>query len=201
MNQSLSRLETMLERYEREAQRSWNDQEKSFKNMKVLVNQMLSVKEEVEEQEEEMTRKHENSQPSQTSLNQRCSTLESVIEKYEEEIKKSWEEQQTSSMKVLLSQMLSVKEEVKEQESEEDNQGSSYSSEVENYIDEGFIEPPIQKTFDEDNVPTTTQPPSTDIQEVKATSKSTNPTLIQQASSIKPLTKGSLLKRGQDRGH
>ncbi|KAL4315702.1 hypothetical protein AHAS_Ahas15G0211500 [Arachis hypogaea] len=53
MDQSLSRLETMLERYEREAQRSWNDQENSLKNMEVLVNQMLSVKEGVEEQEEE----------------------------------------------------------------------------------------------------------------------------------------------------
>ncbi|QHO20143.1 uncharacterized protein DS421_11g335300 [Arachis hypogaea] len=53
MNQSLSRLETILERYEREAQRSWNDQENSLKNMEVLVNQLLSVKKEVEEQEEE----------------------------------------------------------------------------------------------------------------------------------------------------
>ncbi|KAL4300252.1 hypothetical protein AHAS_Ahas17G0182300 [Arachis hypogaea] len=110
MDQSLSRLETMLERYEGEAQRSWNDQENSFKNMEVLVNQMLSVKEEVEEQEEEapvsskflvknevvetetaleMMREHENSQPSQTSLNQRLPTLESMIERYEEEMKKS----------------------------------------------------------------------------------------------------------------
>ncbi|QHN77767.1 uncharacterized protein DS421_19g655620 [Arachis hypogaea] len=100
MNQSLSRLETMFERYEREAQRSWNDQENSFKNMEVLINQMLSVKEEVEEKKEEapvsskfsvknemvevfepetaleMTREHESSQPSQTFLNKKLSTLD-----------------------------------------------------------------------------------------------------------------------------
>ncbi|KAL4321664.1 hypothetical protein AHAS_Ahas14G0133100 [Arachis hypogaea] len=168
MNQSLSRLETMLERYEREAQISWNDQENSFKNMEVLINQMLSVKEEVEEQEEEapvsskfsvknevvevfehetaleMTREHENSQPSQTSLNQKLSTLESMIERYEEEIKKSWEDQQTSSMKELLSQMLSAREEVEEQESEEDTQEKSHSMEAEKCIKEGLMEPPIQ---------------------------------------------------------
>ncbi|KAL4315397.1 hypothetical protein AHAS_Ahas15G0181000 [Arachis hypogaea] len=56
----------------------------------------------------EMTKEHENSQPSQTSLNQKVSTIESMIERYEEEMKKSWEEQQTSSMKVLLNQMLSA---------------------------------------------------------------------------------------------
>ncbi|KAL4344132.1 hypothetical protein AHAS_Ahas11G0147800 [Arachis hypogaea] len=40
----------------------------------------------------EVTKEHENSQPPQTFLNQKLSTLESVIEKYEEEMKKSWEE-------------------------------------------------------------------------------------------------------------
>ncbi|QHN96903.1 uncharacterized protein DS421_18g622800 [Arachis hypogaea] len=168
--------------------------------------QLVDVKEEVEEQDEEvsvssefsvkkeevveefkperayppkpleMTREHGNSQPPQTSLNQRFSTLESVIERYEKEMKKSWEDQQSSSMKVLLRQMLSVKEEVKEQESEEDNHESSYSSEAENYIDEGLMEQPIQKAFNEENTPTIIQPPSIDIQEVKATIKSTNPT-------------------------
>ncbi|KAL4374023.1 hypothetical protein AHAS_Ahas05G0140300 [Arachis hypogaea] len=80
----------------------------------------MDVKEEVEEQEEEapvsskilmknevdeafelktaypqkpleMTKEHEDSQPSQTSLNQRYTTLESVIERYEEEMKKYWD--------------------------------------------------------------------------------------------------------------
>ncbi|KAL4337295.1 hypothetical protein AHAS_Ahas12G0095900 [Arachis hypogaea] len=117
------------------------------------VSSEISIKEEVVEVFEpkntylqkplEITKEHENSQPSQTSLNQRFSALESVIERYEEEMKKSWEDQQTSSIKVLLNQMLSTKEEVEEQEN--------------------------------DN-PTITQPPSTDIKEVKATNKSTNPT-------------------------
>ncbi|KAL4344861.1 hypothetical protein AHAS_Ahas11G0220700 [Arachis hypogaea] len=91
----------------------------------------------------EMTKEYENSQPPQTHLNHKLSTLESVIKRYEEEMKKSWEEQEASSMKVVLSQMLSAEEEVEEQESEEDNQGSSYSSEAEDYIDEGLMEPPI----------------------------------------------------------
>ncbi|KAL4371798.1 hypothetical protein AHAS_Ahas06G0201800 [Arachis hypogaea] len=105
--------------------------------------QSVGVKEEVEEQDEkapvsseismknevmevyeprisypqrplEMTKEHENLQLPQIFLNQRLSTLESVIERYEEEMKKSCEEQQTSSIKVLLNQMLSAKEEVEE---------------------------------------------------------------------------------------
>ncbi|QHO38445.1 uncharacterized protein DS421_4g120440 [Arachis hypogaea] len=82
---------------------------------------------------------------------------------------------QTSSMKELLSQMLSAKEEVEEQKSEEDNQEKSHSIEAKKCVEEGFIEQLIQKAFDEDKTPTITQPPSLDIQEVKATNKSTNP--------------------------
>ncbi|KAL4315686.1 hypothetical protein AHAS_Ahas15G0209900 [Arachis hypogaea] len=92
----------------------------------------------------EMTKEHENSQSPQTFLNQRLSTLESVIERYEEEMKKSWEEQQTSSMKVLLNQMSSAKEEVKEQESEEDNQGSPYSMKATNKSTEERIVTKLQ---------------------------------------------------------
>ncbi|KAL4315489.1 hypothetical protein AHAS_Ahas15G0190200 [Arachis hypogaea] len=97
----------------------------------------------------EVTREHENSQPSQTSLNQNISALESMIERYEEEMKKSWEEQQTSSMKVLLSQMLSAKEEVEEQE-----------------------------TLDEENTPTITQPPSFEFKEVKAINNNTEERIV-----------------------
>ncbi|KAL4329130.1 hypothetical protein AHAS_Ahas13G0269300 [Arachis hypogaea] len=170
--------------------------------------QLLDVKEEMEEQEEEvsvssefsikkeevveviepevaylqkpleMTREHENSQSSQTSLNQRCSTLESVIERYEEEMKKFWEEQQTSSMEVLLNQVLSAKEEVEEQESEEDNQRSPNSSEAEDYIDEGLIEPAIQKALDEDKTPIIIQQPCLGIKEVKATNNSTEKRIV-----------------------
>nr|XP_025628345.1 putative uncharacterized protein DDB_G0287113 [Arachis hypogaea] len=63
MNQSLSKFETMLERYEEEAQISWNEQENSLKNMEVLVNQMLSAREEVEEQNEEAPKLSKTSPP------------------------------------------------------------------------------------------------------------------------------------------
>ncbi|KAL4306590.1 hypothetical protein AHAS_Ahas16G0193500 [Arachis hypogaea] len=132
----------------------------------------------------EMQREHENSQPPQTSLNQRFSTLESVIERYEEEMKKSWEEQQASSMKVLLNQMLSAKEEVEEQESEKDNQGSPYSSEVEICIEEGLIEPSMQGAPDEENTQKITQPPSFDIQEVKATNNNTEKRIVTKPQLI-----------------
>ncbi|KAL4315960.1 hypothetical protein AHAS_Ahas15G0237300 [Arachis hypogaea] len=75
-------------------------------------------------------------------------------------MKKYWEEQQVSSMKELLSQMLNVKEEVEEPESEEDNQQNPNSSEAEDYIEEGLMEPPIQKALDEDKTPIITQQPS-----------------------------------------
>ncbi|QHN86112.1 uncharacterized protein DS421_16g543180 [Arachis hypogaea] len=72
--------------------------------------------------------------------------------------------------------MLSAKEEVKEQESEEVTQESPHSSEAEKCIEEGLMEPPIQKAFDEEKAPTITQQPCLDIQGVKTTNKSTNPT-------------------------
>ena len=55
----------------------------------------LSMKNEVVENETalEMTREHEDSQLSQTSLTQKLSTIKSVIEKYEEEMKKDWKVQ------------------------------------------------------------------------------------------------------------
>ncbi|KAL4287180.1 hypothetical protein AHAS_Ahas19G0160400 [Arachis hypogaea] len=154
---------------------------------------MLSAREKVEEQDEEATASSElpiknevvenetalevtkeHSQPSQTSLDQNASTLESMIERYEEEMKKCWEDQQTSSMKKLLSQMLSAREEEEEQESEKDNQRISNSSEAEKYVEEKLMEPPIQKALDEYKTPIITQQPSLESKEVKATSKNTN---------------------------
>jgi len=131
-----------------------------------------------------MTKEHENSQPSHTSLNQRLSTLESVIEKYEDEMKKSWEEQQTSSIKVQLKRMLSAEEEVDEQESEEDNQRSPYSREEESCIEEELMEPPIQKAFDEDDTPTITQQPCLDIKEVKAINNNTEERTVTKPQMI-----------------
>ncbi|KAL4344391.1 hypothetical protein AHAS_Ahas11G0173700 [Arachis hypogaea] len=62
-----------------------------------------------------------------------------------------------------------------EEEMEENNQGDSHSIEAEKYIEKGLMEPPIQEALDEENTPTITQPPNLDIQEVKATNKSTDP--------------------------
>ncbi|KAL4357304.1 hypothetical protein AHAS_Ahas09G0173300 [Arachis hypogaea] len=200
VNQSFSKLETMFEKYEREAQISWNKQENSFKNMKIMLAQLVSATRKEEKQEEEATesseflvkkeevveifefettlemiKEYEISQPPKISLNQRCSTL---IERYEEEMKKSWEEQQTSSMKVLLKQMLSVKEEVEEQESEGDNQGCPNSSEAENYIEEELMKPPMQEAPNEEITPIITQQPCLDIQKVKASNKSTKTRIV-----------------------
>ncbi|KAL4344459.1 hypothetical protein AHAS_Ahas11G0180500 [Arachis hypogaea] len=126
----------------------------------------------------DMTREHENSQLSQTSLKQNGSTIESMIERYEEEMKKSWEDQQTSSMKELLKQMLSVKKEVEEQESEEDTQEKSHSSEAEKYTEEELIEPLLQGTLDEKKTPTITQPPRLGFKEVTAINKSTKKRIV-----------------------
>ncbi|KAL4365127.1 hypothetical protein AHAS_Ahas07G0075000 [Arachis hypogaea] len=123
----------------------------------------------------EVTKEHEHSQPSQTSL-------ESVIDKYEEEMKKSWEKQQTSSLKELLSQMLSTKEGVEEQESEKDTQEESHSSEADKCKEEGLMEQPIQKAFDEEKNPINTQQPSLEYKGVKATNKSTKKRIVTKIS-------------------
>ncbi|KAL4371567.1 hypothetical protein AHAS_Ahas06G0178700 [Arachis hypogaea] len=196
-SQRISKLESMLKRFAEEEEKYQKEQENSLKNnmevqlgqlsnawkekmekqkQKVPISSEIAKKEEVVETFElktalEMTREPEHSQPPQTPLDQRCSTL---IEKYEEEMKKAWEDQQTSSMKELLKQMLSVKEEVEEQASEEDNQERPNSRETERHMKDKLIEPPIQKALDEDQTPKITQQPIHESKEVKATNKSTN---------------------------
>ncbi|KAL4300465.1 hypothetical protein AHAS_Ahas17G0203600 [Arachis hypogaea] len=181
-SQRLSMLESRFNRLVEKQQQSWREQEilsqetdekleDTEKRLELLSkeneDQLMDVKDKVEEQDEEatasselsmknevvenetaleVTKEHEHSQPSQTSL-------ESVIEKYEEEMKKSWEEQQTSSIKELLSQILSAKKGVEEQKSEEIIQENSHSSGAEKYMKEELIEPPIQKAQDEDKTP------------------------------------------------
>ncbi|KAL4329611.1 hypothetical protein AHAS_Ahas13G0317400 [Arachis hypogaea] len=137
----------------------------------------LSMKNEVVEPETtlEMTREHEDSQLSQTSLDQNASTSESMIERYNEEIKKCWEDRQTSPMIERLKQLLGVKEEVEEQESEE---VIPNSSEAEKYIKEEFMEPPIQKALDEYKTPKITQLPKHGFKEVKAINKSTKKRIV-----------------------
>ncbi|KAL4350330.1 hypothetical protein AHAS_Ahas10G0131200 [Arachis hypogaea] len=196
-SQRISKLESMLKRFAEEKEKYQKEQEHSLKNMEVQLGQLskewkekmekqkqkvpisseIAKKEEVVETFEpkialEMTREPEHSQPPQTPLDQRCSTL---IKKYEEEMKKAWEDQQTSSMKELLKQMLSVKEEVEEQASEEDNQERPNSRETERHMKDKLIEPPIQKALDEDQTLKITQQPIHESKEVKATNKSTNP--------------------------
>ncbi|KAL4329494.1 hypothetical protein AHAS_Ahas13G0305700 [Arachis hypogaea] len=192
MNHSrFSKFESMLKRYEEKTTKVWKEQENSFKNMEAQLAQLVSATKKDEKQEEEatessgflmknevvenetaleMTREHEDSQLSQTSLTQKLSTIESVIEKYEEEMKKCWEDQQTSSMKKLLSQMLGGEE----HESEKVIPENLHSSEAEKYIKEEFMEPPIQKALDEYKTPIITPQPSLESKEVKATSKNTN---------------------------
>ncbi|KAL4350394.1 hypothetical protein AHAS_Ahas10G0137600 [Arachis hypogaea] len=199
-----SKLESMFKKYEEETTKVWKEQENSLKNMEVQLAQLVSATKKEEKQEEEatesseflvkkkevvetfepelaysqkpleMTRAHDNSQLSQTFLDQNTSTLESMIERYEEEMKKAWEDQQTSSMKELLKQILSVKEEVEEQASEEDNQERPNLREIERHMKDKLIEPPIQKALDEDQTPKITQQPIHESKEVKATNKSTN---------------------------
>ncbi|KAL4276224.1 hypothetical protein AHAS_Ahas20G0185800 [Arachis hypogaea] len=127
MNGHLEQMRRNLELLSKEAEEQLVDvkeemeeqDEKAFVSSEFLVKkeevvEVFEPKHAYPQQPLGMTREYENSQPPQTSLNQKVSTIESVIERYEEEMEKSWEEQQISSMKVLLSQILSAKEEVEE---------------------------------------------------------------------------------------
>ncbi|KAL4373328.1 hypothetical protein AHAS_Ahas05G0070800 [Arachis hypogaea] len=189
MNKPSEQTRRNLEPSNREDEDQFVGEEVEKQDEKAFVSSEISMKNEVVEVFEpelaysqkplEMIKEHESSQPPQTSLNQRCSTL---IERYEEEMKKSWEEQQTSSMKVLLKQMLSVKEEVEEQESEKNNQGRPNSSEAEKCKEEGLMEPPIQEALNEDKTPIITQQPSLESKGVKAIDKSTKKRIVTKTS-------------------
>ncbi|KAL4391261.1 hypothetical protein AHAS_Ahas03G0227400 [Arachis hypogaea] len=108
MNKPSEQTRKNLEPSNREDEDQFVGEEVEKQDEEAFVSSEISMKNEVVEVFEpelaysqkplEMIKEHESSQPPQTSLNQRCSTL---IERYEEEMKKSWEEQQTSSMKVL----------------------------------------------------------------------------------------------------
>ncbi|QHO01706.1 uncharacterized protein DS421_13g417470 [Arachis hypogaea] len=145
MNQSLSRLETMLERCEREAQRSWKEQENSLTNMKVLLAQLLSAKKKEEGQDEEA------SMSSEILMEKEVVEVFEPVASYSQKLIEVIEEHETSLPKDLM------KDHVKEEE--EANQGSSQSIE-ENYRKEELTEPSIQKALDEDKTPIITQQPS-----------------------------------------
>ncbi|QHO07420.1 uncharacterized protein DS421_14g463540 [Arachis hypogaea] len=161
MNQSLSRLETMLERYEREAQRSWNDQENSLKNMEVPLSQMLSAREEVEKQEQKV--------PVSSEIAMKDEEHAPMIS-YSQKLIEVIEEHETSLPKNLMEDHV--------KKGEEANQGSLHSIKVENYKKEELTEPSIQKALDEENTPTITQPPRLGFKKVKAINKSTEKRIV-----------------------
>ncbi|KAL4287698.1 hypothetical protein AHAS_Ahas19G0212200 [Arachis hypogaea] len=174
MNRPLEQTRENLKPSNSEDEDKFVGEEVEKQDKEATASSELSIKNEVVEPETalEMTREHEDLQLSQISLDQNASTLESMIERYDEEMKKYWEDQQTSPMIELLKQMLGVKEEVEEQESEE---VIPNSSEAEKYIKEEFMEPQIQKALDEYKTSIITQQPRLGFKEVKATNKSTNP--------------------------
>ncbi|KAL4381520.1 hypothetical protein AHAS_Ahas04G0141700 [Arachis hypogaea] len=183
-NQRISKFESMLKRFAEENEKYQKEQENSLKNMEV---HEISIEDEEKEAIEPKAacpqkpfeiKEHENSQPPQTPLDQNASTLESMIERYDEEMKKCWEDKQTSPMIELLKQMLGAKKGVEEHESEEVIPENSHSSEAENHMKEGLVEPPIQEALNEEITPIITQQPCLDIQEVKAIDKSTKKRIV-----------------------
>ncbi|KAL4286776.1 hypothetical protein AHAS_Ahas19G0120000 [Arachis hypogaea] len=208
----------ILERQEQ----SWREQETLFQKMDKHLEQIrrnleLSniededqyVKEEVEEQENEVP------VSSEVSMKNEVVEVFEHMTSYSQKLSELTEEHEDSPPKDLM--------EDHTEESKEVNQRSTYSVEAESFIEEGLMELPIQETFDEENTSTITQPPSLEIKEVKATNKNTenrivtkpqliismrkkrstanNPTHApQQVKQIKQITKGSLLGRDRERG-
>ncbi|QHO16094.1 uncharacterized protein DS421_10g300670 [Arachis hypogaea] len=120
--------------------KSWEEQQTS--SMKMLLNQVLSAKEEVEEQDEKVSVSSEN------SIKKEVMEVFEPVNPYPQRPLEVIEEHENSLPKDSM--------ENHEDEREEDNQGSSHSIEAESYIDEGLIEPSIQEAFDEENTPTIT---------------------------------------------
>ncbi|KAL4276193.1 hypothetical protein AHAS_Ahas20G0182700 [Arachis hypogaea] len=65
-----------------------------------------------------------------------------------------------------------------EEKMEEDTQENSHSSEAENHMKEGLMEPPIKEALNEKKTPTFTQPPRLGFKEVKAINKSTKKRIV-----------------------
>ncbi|QHN77812.1 uncharacterized protein DS421_19g656060 [Arachis hypogaea] len=77
----------------------------------------------------------------------------------------------------------------RKEEKEEVNQEISHSFEAESYKDEGFIETPMQEVSEEEITSTITQPPSHDIQEVKATNNNTEKRIVTKPQLIVSMKK------------
>ncbi|KAL4391042.1 hypothetical protein AHAS_Ahas03G0205500 [Arachis hypogaea] len=172
--------------------------------------QLVDAKENVEEQNEEAFELIEDPLQKSKELLKR---QERLMEKQQQ----SWKEQEILFKEVdeylekgrrnsdLLSkedkdQLVDMKEESEERESKEDTQEKSHSSEVEKCIEEELTEPSLQGTLDEDKTPIITQPPSADIQEVKATNKSTNPVLEPASKLNQAKFKRKLVERKPRKG-
>ena len=65
-----------------------------------------------------------------------------------------------------------------EEEREEDIQEKSHSTEVEKYMKEKLMEPPMQEALDKEITPTITQQPKLGFKEVKAINKSTEKRIV-----------------------
>ncbi|KAL4394074.1 hypothetical protein AHAS_Ahas02G0115600 [Arachis hypogaea] len=160
LNQSHSKLETMFEKYEREAQIFWKRKENFFTNMEVHVAQLLSATKKVERQDGE------------AYVSSKILMKNEVEEALDPELLHSQE-----PLEVTMKHKDSLPEALMENhegEREEDTQEKSNSSKAENHMKEVVMEPPIQKALDEDQTPKITQQPCLNNKEVKATNKSTN---------------------------
>ncbi|KAL4391243.1 hypothetical protein AHAS_Ahas03G0225600 [Arachis hypogaea] len=69
-----------------------------------------------------------------------------------------------------------------EEEREEDIQEKSHSTEVEKYMKEKLMEPPMQEALDKEITPTITQQPKLESKEVKAINKNTKKRIVTKIS-------------------
>ncbi|KAL4391250.1 hypothetical protein AHAS_Ahas03G0226300 [Arachis hypogaea] len=161
-SQGLSRIESILKRCWEEEKKFWKRKENFFTNMEVHTAQLLIATKKVERQDEE------------ASVSSKILMKNEVEEAFDPELLHS-----QKPLEVTMKHKDSLPEalmENHEEEREEDTQEKSNSSEAENHMKEGVIEPSLQGTLDEDKTPTITQPPRLRLKEVKRRSTTSNPT-------------------------
>ncbi|QHO24052.1 uncharacterized protein DS421_12g368900 [Arachis hypogaea] len=154
----------MLKGYEEKTKKFWKEQENSFTNLEVMLDQLLSATKKVEGQDEE------TSVSSKILMKNEVEEAFEPVASFSQKLIEVIEEHETSLPKDLM------EDHVKEEE--EANQGNSHSIEAENYRKEEPTEPSIQKALDEENSPTITQPPRLEFKEVKTINKSTEKRIV-----------------------
>ncbi|KAL4373240.1 uncharacterized protein DS421_5g144070 [Arachis hypogaea] len=167
-SQGLSRIESMLKRCWEEEKKFRKRKENFFTNMEVHVAHLLSATKKVERQDEE------------ASVSSKVLMKNEVEEAFDPELLHSQE-----PLEVTMKHKDSLPEalmENHEEGREEDTQEKSNSSEAENHMKEGVIEPSLQGTLDEDKTPTITQPPRLGLKEVKAIDKNTKKRIVTKIS-------------------